>query len=344
MFRKATDFSTPEFNRMPDWFELKKHRLWNNPPTTGTWSQVAENSTSKVYSRFPRPPKELSSGYRSYLARTGEGNLFDPQLYVYPINKAKQLIHFSTYKSPFPPNVVDMSRKQMVTTIPDGDDPEKNPSIPVPDQPEEDPLGVLVRFGEVEKKYLPLYIKNVTVMDKNDPSSWDIFIKGRTQSHIMRKGKRIPKTKWTITNVVLEEKRVTKGGAEIVEDHFTVTLQDPDGTEVPLLLKGRVPVKALDPLAEDTYKLAFFPKGYMRGIRDGQKISLDYDGRKEVWTFNYNDGQPTLKRGKAVIKLNDFTRAELLEWRAEEAKKKESTEGEPGPEDDTGGYRIEDAP
>ncbi len=311
--------------------EVDKMRLWQPADTEGDWTQLAQDGNNVIFAAYMRhpPAKIASQEYRDYLRKTGMGTLFDPPLYVYPMDQQSYILEFRTVWAFYPPYNQDIPRQETTN----GED---EPEIDVLPGKEivlgkKEALIAWVRLDKTTVSKLPVVLLNVIRNNPQNKESWDIVVrvytknKPKGQIHFLRLGKKIeiPKTKYKIKDVEFEER--LEGTLQIRTEIYTLVIVPKNGGPQIKLPKRR---RVNDPAGNATYILAFFPYTTKRfRLKAGEKMKLRYKNRRETYRLMMNEDGRLMAQvieGKdkgGLIHIKKYRKAEHRKWLAKHRKK-----------------------
>ena len=168
-------------------------KLTVNPDAT--W-QPAYNSSLDAYDA--RDLSQVSIELREFIAKHGEGALFDPPVYVYSSHDPKHLVHFHTGTNPFTSKVEGSAARPED----DGDDTTvTNPEFAKTPQK---PFITYVYVHSSKPELLPLELKTIQNAANLDKARWqfqvDVFQGGRKYARFPKIGELIEGTEWKVVD------------------------------------------------------------------------------------------------------------------------------------------------
>lgn len=223
--------------------------VWQPPPSVGTWQELAKTGASDIFKYLPKPPAAMTKRYAGYLDKFGPGSLFDPPLYVYPVDNAQCLLGFETVRAYLAPYTLDAPPRKAPEKP---DDPEipTRPGDPQPPPPPDEPLAKWVRLAAPFKPVypdLPIVLSTVMDPEPKDKKTWTVTLKVNGTLEFVKMGGRIPGTDYVVEDAsveIVEGKRAFK---------VVVTKEGTDAKAT--LEKDKV---TPDPAGEPYFNLIFF--------------------------------------------------------------------------------------
>ena len=310
-------------------------KTWREPYTVGKWDQL---KPVEIFKTFPKPPNTMSRELKDHVQETGPSSLFDPPLYVFPIDRQPYVLGFGSKRSPYPPYRIDyIEDRDAITKRPDADDDDD-------DDDDDDatttvvvekklPLIDMIRWAPPHKAVYPrlnISLSSVIRTDPKDKAAWDITIKVKSRTQILKVGSKIPGTDYKISDVSYEVTKVKSGSMMLEKKIFKIVIEpkDDEGTKLTLVKGDR---NTRDINAKPAYEIMFFPGGKKaRKIRPGRSFDvrdgarrgqfrIDVDG-DDIMIVETDDGA---KIGKQ-IKLKRYSEKEYRKWSSK--RKKSSTD------------------
>ncbi len=314
--------------------EVEPAKTWQPAYTVGKWEQLKPETIFKDHSK---PPAVMGRDLRQHLDKFGPSTLFDPPVYVVPIDRKPYLLDFGSLRAFYPPYRVDYVEnredilKGTVDTADDDDDDDDDDTVAVKKVIKPTPLIDMIRWAPPYKTYYPRlpFILSSVIKTKPEKEEWDITVKVNRRAEILKMGDKIPGTDYLIDDVEYEERNVKRGEMVYKEKIFRITVARQDGKGQKIKLqKG---VRVTDPNADPMYEVMFFAYGKKtQKVKSGSTLRVKQEDRRGEFLVLVEDNVPLIvemSRGEQVgqpVTLKKYDEDEYRAWQRREKKRKES--------------------
>lgn len=267
-------------------------RLWRPSYAIGTLDLPTSSADGRTY---------VTQRLHDYTANHGPGSLFDPQIYVWPMDYSSLLLGWATKINPsnntsdYPPT------GPVVIQTPKDDGTQPPPEVVAPkwDSPQ-----TYVRIFDVTQPSLPIELRAVNQTDPNRKETWEIQLNVNSSAKFLKLGDTIPGYKYRIVDVDVKRVASDDGTTKIVPQ---ITLTSDDVTMLVgvkgQLVKEGIPVYSLvmlDPrIVTDRVK-------QVRGLRPGDKFELEdvnTPGKMRTYRFILDDSPTNRGPAEKLVEL-----------------------------------------